>query len=533
MVDKHISVTFGRMNPVTTGHAKLINAIQKHAASVGGEHRVFLSHTHDAKKNPLPHKQKVGFVKKMIPTADVHEKDDVKTPIDMLKHLHKKGYSHVHMFVGSDRKQEMSNLAHHYNGKEYNFKHIEVHDAGHRDPDSEGVEGMSASKMRDAAKAKNFKHFSRGVPSKPHAKELFHAVRKGMKLEHYQDHKALFIVGGPGSGKDFIVKGIIAENEIIELPLDKLYKAILAKSNIEELNEGRKVIVNGNADNLEVVTVCKAVLEAMGYDTGMCYVYTTNEESKLRNDTRAFKGVKTISETVRYAKYQSAITNCTQFQESFSTFFDYNNSQNFERVSEAVQNEICSDLVDLGYEIAAFVEGREKPLPQRKDAKPVVGSSEPKREPIIKGYERVRKGSIWVLQPKGGIKREEKDLSAMFENYSASATDDSRGNTDQMATNSPTENPQTVIAKVQKKKKIPGNKQSGIALSSKNMADTGVAEAKKLKAVKPKTGTKGAPQPPDYFDQRLGAVPSGGIGLTSSYEPKKGKTINEIRGMIK
>jgi hypothetical protein len=348
-------------------------------------------------------------------------------------------------------------------------------------------------------------------------------------------NKALFIVGGPGSGKDFIVKGILAENVIMELPLDKLYKAILGKSNIQELNEHQPVIVNGNADNLNSINVCKAVLERLGYDTAMCYVYTTNEESKARNDIRAFRGAKTISESVRFFKYTSSVQNAEEFKKSFDPFLQFDNSANFDKISEDYQNDICSNLVSMSKCIAAFFEGRQKAFPQRHDAKPVPKTSEPEREPIIKGYERVKKGSVWVLRPKGGIQREEQDLSAMFENYSASATDDSRGNTDQMASNSPTENPQTVIAKVQKKKrKIPGDKQSGVAMSSKNMADTGVAEAvKKKEKVKKKTGTTPAIKAPDYFDQRLGAVPSGGIGLTSSYEPKKGKTINEIRGLSK
>ena len=166
-------------------------------------------------------------------------------------------------------------------------------------------------------------------------------------------------------------------------------------------------------------------------------------------------------------------------------------------------DEVYSDLVIIGEEISAFFEGKQKALPQRKDAPMVPASTKPLPEPAIRGYERVRKGGIWVLQPKGGIKREEKDLSAMFENYSASANDDSKGNTGQMATMSPTENPQTVIAKVQSKKK------------------------------KARTGSKSASPAPDYFDQRLGAVPSGGIGLTSSYTPTHGKTISELRGKLK
>jgi hypothetical protein len=242
----------------------------------------------------------------------------------------------------------------------------------------------------------------------------------------------------------------------------------------------------------------------MGYDAAMCYVYTTNEESKARNDIRAFKGAKTISESVRYTKYQSSVKNSEEFKNSFETYLQFDNSANFDKLNEDMQNEICSDLVIMGGEIGAFFEGRQKAFPKSHDAPKVPATSEPKGEPIIAGYERVKKNGFWVLQPKGGIKREEVDLDAMFENYSASANDDSNGNINAPASNSPTENPQTVIAK---------NKNVG-----------------KFSKAKKKT----ASPPPNYFDSRLGIVPSGGVGLVSSdYQPTHGKTISELRGKLK
>ena len=130
--------------------------------------------------------------------------------------------------AGSDRVKEMHELLHKYNGVEgrhghYNFKKIQVVSAGHRDPDAEGAEGMSATKMREHAKNNDFSSFRQGVPhhvSDTHAKELMHDVRKGMGLNEEYDRgqfRAIFVTGGPGSGKDIIIREAIASNRTMEL----------------------------------------------------------------------------------------------------------------------------------------------------------------------------------------------------------------------------------------------------------------------------------------------------------------------------
>ena len=189
MEHKAISVTFGRFNPITTGHKKLVDTVKEHAKKNGHDHMIFMSSSHDSKKNPLTHAQKVHFIHKMLPGTNVHEKEDVKNPLHMLAHLHKKGYNKVHVLVGGDRVHEINNLVQKYNGVKdkhghgYHFHHLEVKSAGERDPDSEGVDGMSASKMREHAKNKKFSEFAKGVPNKAHARDLYKATRKGLHLE--------------------------------------------------------------------------------------------------------------------------------------------------------------------------------------------------------------------------------------------------------------------------------------------------------------------------------------------------------------
>lgn len=180
--NKTAVMTYGRMNPPTIGHAKLID----HVLSQPGDHHVFVSHTQDDKKNPLSGPEKVHYLQKMYP----HHKEifDHSTPehpsiIHMAKKLNAKGYKHLHVVVGGDRVDEMHKLIHKYNGKEYNFKSIKVTSAGDRDPDAEGTEGMSASKMRKHAMEGNATEFAKGLhPAlKSHANEMINKIKSRLK----------------------------------------------------------------------------------------------------------------------------------------------------------------------------------------------------------------------------------------------------------------------------------------------------------------------------------------------------------------
>jgi hypothetical protein len=169
---------FGRMNPPTIGHDKLVNKIKE----VDGDHYLFLSQTQKPKDNPLPFDVKLEFAKKFFPGVNVGH-PTVRTPIQMLQMLEKLGYTDIVYVAGSDRVEQFEKLFNDYNGKEYNFNSIQVVSAGERDPDADGAEGMSASKMRAAAASGDFDSFAQGVPTPALAQKLYDAVRTGMGIK--------------------------------------------------------------------------------------------------------------------------------------------------------------------------------------------------------------------------------------------------------------------------------------------------------------------------------------------------------------
>jgi hypothetical protein len=185
--NKSVVLTFGRFSPPTVGHEKLVNKIKDVAASRKADPMVFTSHTYDKKKNPLTYDEKMHFLQ--IAFGPVVKKTTARTLIEVAKELSGK-YDTLIVVVGSDRVPEFQTLLDKYNGKEFEFKTIEVVSAGERDPDADDVSGMSASKLRSLAVAGDFETFKKGLPSKlkTHAKEVYETVLKGMKLmEDFED----------------------------------------------------------------------------------------------------------------------------------------------------------------------------------------------------------------------------------------------------------------------------------------------------------------------------------------------------------
>ena len=181
-----LTVTFGRFNPPTVGHEKLMSAAKK--ASAGGPLKVYPSRTQDPKKNPLDPDMKISFMKKMFPDYEenIINDSEMKSIFNVLQAADQEGYSSVNIVVGSDRQAEFENLATKYNGELYNFDQIRVISAGVRDADAEGVEGMSASKMRKAVMDDDFESFRKGTPKNlddGDTQSLFNAVRTGMGVK--------------------------------------------------------------------------------------------------------------------------------------------------------------------------------------------------------------------------------------------------------------------------------------------------------------------------------------------------------------
>ena len=175
---------FGRFNPPTLGHDKLMREVITQAKNNNANHIVYASASTDKRKNPLDVNTKVKFMKKMFPKNKIQAAGGTqRTFIEVLK-FYNKMYGEIIMIAGSDRVSEFQKLTDKYNGKEYNYKSIKVVSSGERDPDAEGVAGMSASKMRDMAKNNDYRSFKSGVPnlSASDSKSLFNAVKKGMGI---------------------------------------------------------------------------------------------------------------------------------------------------------------------------------------------------------------------------------------------------------------------------------------------------------------------------------------------------------------
>ena len=190
---KNITFSFGRLNPPTTGHGKLLDALKKNSGS--GGYRLYLSKSHDKKKNPLSFKDKVKYSRLMFPKHSLYIMDDsVANVFDILVKFHDEGYEEVKMVVGSDRISDFKKLILQYNGVDgkrhgfYDFKKVDVVSAGDRDPDAEGVEGMSASKMRAAVSSNDFESFKKGLPPRfKKGQELFDILKDEMNIKSFNE----------------------------------------------------------------------------------------------------------------------------------------------------------------------------------------------------------------------------------------------------------------------------------------------------------------------------------------------------------
>ena len=181
-----VTVAFGRFNPPTVGHEKLMKAADK--VAMGGPLKIYPSRTQDSKKNPLDPDMKISFMKKLFPDFEENIINDgeMKSIFNVLIAADEEGYKNVNIVVGADRQSEFENLATKYNGELYNFDDIRVVSAGIRDADAEGIEGMSASKMRKAVVDGNFKAFKSGTPKNikdDDVQSIFNAVQSGMKVK--------------------------------------------------------------------------------------------------------------------------------------------------------------------------------------------------------------------------------------------------------------------------------------------------------------------------------------------------------------
>ena len=402
-------MAFGRMNPPTVGHEKLVNHVQNIAKKVGGTAHIVVSHSQDPKKNPLTPAQKLKHAKRAFPGVNVSASDkDAPNFLAQASKMHAAGVTHFHMVGGQDRVEEYDKLLHKYNGVKgphgyFNFKHIQVHSAGDRDPDAEGVEGMSASKMREHATKGNFKEFRKGVPSKmtdAHAKELYNHVRSGMGINEDVDFeieqllsegvhdqaifKAVFLAGGPGSGKDYVLDNTLSGHGLTEINSDKALEFLMDKKGLDktmpasekeirdevrnkaktmtELRQrlaflGRNgLIINGTGDDPAKIARIKERLEEMGYDTSMIMVNTADEVSAKRNIERGQRGGRTVPEEIRREKWESVQNARPELAKMFGqNYYEFDNSEDLREAPPELVKQKKDEMLELHKSMKEFV----------------------------------------------------------------------------------------------------------------------------------------------------------------------------------
>lgn len=412
--EKHAVLAFGRFNPPTIGHEKLVNKTKEVAHEVGGTHHVVLSHSQDSSKNPLTAQQKLKHAQRFFPDTNLSvSSKEHPNFLSQAAKLHKAGTTHLHMIAGADRISEYEKILHKYNDVKgshghFNFKKITIHSAGERDPDAEGVEGMSASKMRGHAASSNFAEFKKGVPShvhEKHAKELYHDVRRGMSIKERTNlnlsidylfeqqldegvhdksiFKAVFLAGGPGSGKDYVLDNTLSGHGLTEINSDKAFEYLMDKENLDmkmpnsekearDLVRGRAksvtelrqklalmgrngVIINGTGDDLEKIKKIKERLEDIGYDTSMIMVNTRDEVSQQRNIDRGQRGGRTVPEDIRREKYDSVQKNRPDFAKLFGqNYIEFDNSEDMRSADPEIIRTKKKEIKEIFKKIKEF-----------------------------------------------------------------------------------------------------------------------------------------------------------------------------------
>ena len=223
MMTPDITVVFGRFNPPTIGHEKLLKAAEK--AAQGGDFKIYPSRTQDAKKNPLDPDMKISYMKKMFPKYEeqIINDSEMISIFNVLTTAYEEGYKNVNIIVGSDRQAEFENLANKYNKDLYDFKQIRVISAGVRDADAEGVEGMSASMMRKAVTDDDYEAFKQGTPkglNDGEVRSLYDAVRTGMGVKKKKEVKELWQIAPRYDQRRFrenyIKKKVFRMGDVIE-----------------------------------------------------------------------------------------------------------------------------------------------------------------------------------------------------------------------------------------------------------------------------------------------------------------------------
>lgn len=459
-------MTIGGFSPYHKGHHEVVQQMKKagHTST-----NVFAT---QSGRRPIPPKKKVEYIKAAAGES-VHV-STAQTPFHAAAKLHAAGKrGKLVVYGGSDRAGIVDRLRK-YNGKKgdhgyYKFDSIEFKQVGaERKEGAKGIAGFSGTAARQSKSAEELKqHLPKELHSR--AAEIFKDMNEST------NPAAIFLVGGPGSGKDFLIHSVFNEHNLIELSLNKLNKAIDEQRNLVEFEEFPSVIINGTAENKDKIYVCKQILEAMGYDTAMVFVYTTDDVSRNRNNFRLMKGSKTFNEEVRKSRYDISLANMNTFVEDFNTFFIYDNSENVIIAEESRKDEIAGWLRELSEGIERFLGERVMEVGTTDSSNFMKHLTPGQVTNDAQTYAEAEANAD--EDKKKGVRRKE-------QNPLASSEGDARG--------------------------------GGIAIA--RSAEPTVSEQKnKKKTLKDVKGLSVAKMGmSSYFDGRMGAVPTGGVGLTTT-----------------
>ena len=369
-----VVIAFGRFNPPTIGHGALVEKVVK-ATGGGFKPLVFMSHSNDKKSNPLDYNTKQKWMKKFFGKKVGIVKTPARTIFEIVTELYNQGYREFRMVAGSDRVREFETLIKKYNGSKgrhgyYKFDSIEIISAGQRDPDAEGVSGMSASKMRAAAEEGDFESFKTGVASNNLRDQelLYREVRSGMGIKEetmpnymFEDllqegvydpgiFKAVFLMGGPGSGKSTVVDALsLKALGLKTINSDTHFERLMKDANMSmKMTKTGSGTVNPERDKLRAkakgiatkqmdihvparlglifdTTSAKAGkiqgykknLDALGYEYKMVFVKTSLDLAQRLNSMRA----RTLPPEILVKEHEAVEKNADIFKRIFKKDF--------------------------------------------------------------------------------------------------------------------------------------------------------------------------------------------------------------------
>ena len=375
--NKKLAILFGRMNPPTKGHEENVEGLKNMAEKQGADHLVIASHSHDVKKNPLSPDVKLKHLKRSFPHTNIITSSKEKPTI--LHHAadaYAKGYNHLTVVAGSDRIDEYKRLLNHYNGKKtdeagspfkhghFDFKSINVESTGER------KKGISGTDMRNHAKNNDFESFKSNLSSSmrnndTHAKELFNDVRKGMGMNESANRglfKAIFVCGGPGSGKDIIIREAVFDKKLAEINVTLALAILNDKHKLSEqtkdlrreaLRNRYPLIINGTTNECSEIISVKEELQELGYDSLMIFVNTTDDCSKKRNE----KHTRILEESVRKERWQKTQEVSKILNQNFTKFIEFDNSMDineatfFEKYEKEEELTLLFETTSLFFDI--------------------------------------------------------------------------------------------------------------------------------------------------------------------------------------